>query len=289
MFLSLAKATPDCYHLLVSGQEMRTVGRQWTATTLIQYRMAYITLVTTAFLQAATLADTLPPNQPIYAKIAIFDKANLYLETVGDELRMAPSVAGLKNAPIVRAITPDFKGQPPIFLNVPLPIPADVCPPHMIGAHATLAVSRYRSERRLPMISGNLITSYVGDDQATWTYQRRFAFSLLDVPTVAEKATVIAVLDEPCPTLRLNAKASQEGAANIEVILTDAIIAATQTRPDSTSDFESLARQGKYGGLLLDTAILRNGTSLEVSVRILNKDGNEVKRDKGPLSTFGFS
>lgn len=233
--------------------------------------------------------------KPVYARIAISDKASLYLQMAGDELRMATSADALKDAPAVKAIKPEFKGQPPIFFHVPLAIPADLTPPGMTGAQITLTASKMTPGYPTLWIAGKLEMNYADGKGTPWTYNQQLRGQAAAAP---ETAPIVGSLARPAAgrvtasqqqlVLRVNAITVPDGTVSIEVILAR-VPAAAGVEPKKAGESLTQAVQNAGGTVLADNNVrMKDGTPL-VSVRFLDKDGKEVKIDKGPLGKFGFS
>jgi hypothetical protein len=244
---------------------------------------------------AQVIKSAILPGKPLYVQIAISDKASLYLQMTGDELRMATSADALKDAPAIKAIKPEFKGQPPIFLNVPLAIPADLTPPGMTGAQITLTVSRMTPGYPALWISGKLEMNYAGENGTPWTYNQQLRGQAKGTPesapvvgSLAKPAAGGAIAKQPQLVLRVNAAPIPDGTMGIEVILARGPKAAG-VQPKNGGESLTQAVQNSGGTILSDNDIRTKGGTPLVSVRVLDKDGKEVEADKGPLSRFGFS
>lgn len=200
---------------------------------------------------------------PAYLKIVLSDKAGLFLQFQGDELRIAGTAEGLTSAPAVKATA--VKNQPPMFKDVALPISAEALPAGVIGAKLTASVQQIQTSsngkgQTMPYVFGKLRVSVLDAQKAEWIYEQSLGTV---AATDLAKVQPVPMVGQDKLALAIRPQAKPDGSLGIGV---------------------SVA-----GGKAVVNDIFKAGAPADVTLRVLNAQGKELSSAKGALTKFGFS
>lgn len=219
-----------------------------------------------AITSSAAAARTIPA----YLRLAVPATAPaqpevvLYLELTGKELRMADTIAGLKNAKPVKGIT--GRNNTIQFTGVALPIPPEKLEAGISAAKASLMF--YNKSR----LYGTLHLFQTDEHKAKWTYSTRF---YLQAGTSPDTAATIQVPSLARAELKTDIKPGKGKMLGIGVKLMVGPT-APETGEKTSAPMQELSD------------IAKNGKSVNLSVRLLNATGKVVSSEQKPLANLGY-
>ena len=202
-------------------------------------------------------------DTPRYIRIAVGPKHTICVQFQGDEMRLATSAEGLKDATPVKAKRDVWRsGRRQVqFPEVDLPLPPAAPESRPLSLRASLGWTSAGS--RDGYVFGQLIVSRSDEKKVRWDYRQRVGMGIGLEPDAA-------------PVVQ----AADPDNLSIEIV--------TQQKGGRTASRDvGIALRVKGGQAQLDD-IQQDGKSVEAHLRVLDGAGKEVVSEKGPLSKFGF-
>ena len=199
-------------------------------------------------------------DTPRYIRIAVGPKHAIYVQFMGDEMRLATSAEGLKDATPVKATRDVWRnGRRQVqFPEVALPLPPAAPESRPLSLKASLGSVSAGS--RDGYIFGQLILSRTDGKKVRWEYRQNVGMGIGLQP---DAAPVVQAADPDNLSIEI---VTQQGRGSRDV---------------------AIALRVKAGQAQLDD-IMKDGKNVEAGLRVLDGAGKEVVSEKGPLSNFGF-